>query len=484
MDVDIARTKCSHAYIAKTKWSNIGNIANKVVKYKEIEMNDNKHLFSNRKLLLLLIPIIAEQFLNSLMGMADSMMVSNVGAAALSGVSLVDSINNLVVQAFNALATGGVIICSTYVGQKDMKRANEAASQVVLVSAFISVFVMFICLFFRNPLLKLVFGQIEPDVMTSASIYFLLTILSYPGIALAAAGSALFRAQSNTRLPMNVAIVSNILNVAGNAVLIWGFGLGVYGAAIATLSSRLFSAIVLMGLLRRKNQDIFVRMYHKIRPDFPKIHRILAMGIPNGIENSMFQFGKLAIQSSVSTLGTMAIAAQSMTNIFENVNGVAGIGVGIGLMTIVGQCLGAGRKDEAVYYTKKMIGWGYIAILTSCLFTYAIARPVTVLAGMEPESARLCIYMLGWITIAKPILWSLSFITPYAMRAAGDVKFSMIVATLTMWLCRVTLATYLIRVVGMGAMGVWIGMFADWAIRGIIFTFRFRSGKWIHKVTE
>ncbi|MCR5557874.1 MAG: MATE family efflux transporter [Butyrivibrio sp.] len=445
---------------------------------------NNNHMFSNRKLLLLLIPIIAEQFLNSLMGMADSMMVSNVGAAALSGVSLVDSINNLVVQAFNAMATGGVIICSTYFGQKDIKRANESARQVVLVSAFISFLLMFVCLIFRDQLLRTIFGSIDADVMQAASIYFFLTIISYPGISLAAAGSAIFRAQSNTKLPMNVAIVSNILNVAGNAILIYGFGMGVYGAAIATMASRIFSAVVLLTLLRRDKYEINIREYHRIRPDFGKIRRILAMGIPNGIENSMFQFGKLAIQSSVSLLGTAAIAAQSMTNIFENVNGVAGIGVGIGLMTIVGQCLGAGRKDEAIYYTKKMIVWGYIAILSSCLFTYAIARPVTILAGMQEESARLCIYMLGWITIAKPLLWSPSFVIPYALRAAGDVKFSMIIATLTMWLCRVTLATFLIRVVGLGAMGVWIGMFADWAIRGVIFTFRFRSRKWIHRVID
>ncbi len=443
---------------------------------------NNNHMFSNRKLLLLLIPIIAEQFLNSLMGMADSMMVSNVGAAALSGVSLVDSINNLVVQAFNAMATGGVIICSTYIGQKDIKRASEAARQVILVSTFISVLLMIFGLIFRMPLLKLIFGTVEADVMEAAGVYFFLTILSYPGVALAAAGSAIFRAQANTRLPMNVAIVSNILNVTGNAILIWGFGLGVYGAALATMLSRIFSAVVLLIFLRNKDLEISIRDYLSIRPDKDKIHRVLAMGIPNGIENSMFQFGKLAIQSSVSILGTTAIAAQSMTNIFENVNGVAGIGVGIGLMTIVGQCLGAGRKDEAVYYTKKMILWGYIAILSSCLFAYAIARPVTYLAGMTPESASLCIYMLGWITIAKPILWSPSFVIPYALRAAGDVKFSMIVATLTMWLCRVTLATFLIRVVGVGAIGVWIGMFADWAIRGVIFTIRFRRGNWIHKV--
>ena len=444
----------------------------------------NDHIISNRKMLLLLIPIIAEQFLTSLMGMADSMMVSNVGAAALSGVSLVDSINILVVQAFNAMATGGVIICSTYIGQGDKKRANESARQVLLVSTVMAVTLMILGLIFRVRLLRLVFGQVDPDVMSAANIYFLLTIISYPGVSIAAAGSAIFRSQDNTKLPMNVAIVSNILNVAGNAVLIYGFKMGVTGAAIATLASRIFSAVVLMVLLRRDKYEISVRDYFKIRPDADKIKRILSMGIPNGIENSMFQFGKLAIQSSVSTLGTVAIAAQAMTNILENVNGVAGIGVGIGLMTIVGHCLGAGRKDEAIYYTKKMVGWGYIAILLSCLLVYAIAFPVTSLAGMTKESASLCIYMLGWITIVKPILWAPSFVTPYAMRAAGDVKFSMLIATLTMWLCRVSMAVYLIRVAHIGAMGVWIGMFCDWGIRGIIFTWRFKSRKWIHKVVE
>ncbi len=208
------------------------------------------------------------------------------------------------------------------------------------------------------------------------------------------------------------------------------------------------------------------------------------MGVPNGIENSMFQFGKLAIQSSVSTLGTIAIAAQAMTNIFENVNGVAGIGVGIGLMTVTGQCLGAGRKEETIYYVKKLVVWAYIAILSSCLLTYAIAGPVTKLAGMEEESAKLCLYMLGWITVIKPVFWPLSFALPYGLRAAGDVRFSMLISTATMWLCRVTLATFLIRVLGFGPMGVWIGMFADWGIRAVIFSFRFAGGKWIHKVVE
>ena len=428
----------------------------------------------------MMLPIIAEQLLNALMGMADSMMVSNVGSAALSGVSLVDSINNLVVQAFNAMATGGVIVCSNFIGQKNTKKAEEAARQLIFISAVISVLLMLVCLIFRLSLLKAVFGSVDAQVMDSAEIYFFMTALSYPGVSLAAAGSAVYRAQGNTRLPMLVAVVSNSINIAGNAILIWGFGLGVFGAAAATAFSRIFSAVVLLLLLRRKNQKISVRNYLSYRPDGKNISRILSLGVPNGIENSMFQFGKLAIQSSVSTLGTAAVAAQAMTNIMENVNGIAGVAIGTGLMTVVGQCIGAGRKDEAVYYVKKMILWAYIAILVSCLFVYGICRPVTSLAGMEEESAKLCIFMLGWITIVKPLLWSPSFVIAYGMRAAADVKFSMIVSSCTMWLCRVSLATILIRFMGFGTMGVWIGMFADWGIRAIIFLIRFKSGKWIH----
>ncbi|MCR4588606.1 MAG: MATE family efflux transporter [Lachnospiraceae bacterium] len=442
-----------------------------------------EHIFTDKQLLLLLLPIVAEQLLNSFMGMADSMMVSNIGAEALSAVSLVDSINNLVVQAFSALATGGVIICSNYIGQKNYKNAKIAARQLIMVAAAISLGLMLLCLVFRMPLLHLIFGDVEEGVMTAAGIYFFYTLLSYPGVALTGAGAAIYRAQGNTRTPMWVAIISNVVNVGGNALLIWGFHLGVMGAAIATMFSRFFNAAVLLILLHNKDQMLSIRDYASFRPDRQKIHSILSMGIPNGIENSMFQFGKLAIQSTVSTLGTAAIAAQAMTNIFENVNGIGGVGVGIGLMTIVGQCLGAGRKDEAIYYTKKLFRWGQVVILLSCLGAYAIARPVAFLAGMDPDSGRLFVYMLGWITIVKPILWAPSFITAYGMRAAGDVRFSMIVSTCTMWLCRVTLSIFLCRFMGFGPMGVWIGMFSDWGIRGIIFSIRFVRRKWLeHKV--
>ena len=448
-------------------------------------MEQQQHMFSNRMICSLLIPVVLEQLLNSIMGTADTMMVSNVGSAAISAVSLVDSINVLVIQAFSALAAGGAIICAQYIGQRNKEKANESARQVLFIITAISVAVSLICLVFQKPLLRLIFGSVEPAVMRASEIYFFYTALSFPFIAAYDSAASIFRAQDNTKGPMIISMISNVMNIAGNAVMIWGFHMGVAGAALSTLISRIFCAVVVIIQLRKEKegQEIVVRDYFEIRPDWSMIRRILGLGIPSGIENSMFQLGKLAIQSTVSTLGTTAIAAQAMTNILENLNGIAAIGVGVGLMTIVGQCLGAGRQDEAVYYIKKLCVIAEVIIIISCLGVFALTKPVTILGGMEKESADMCFHMMMWITIVKPLVWIMAFIPGYGLRAAGDVKFSMIVSCCTMWACRFCLCVFLIRVMGFGPMGVWIGMFADWTLRGIIFTWRFHSRKWLqHKV--
>ena len=433
----------------------------------------------------LLIPVVLEQLLNSIMGTADTMMVSNVGSAAISAVSLVDSINVLVIQAFSALAAGGAIVCAQYIGQRNKEKANESARQVLFIITAISVAVSLFCLVFQKPLLRVIFGSVEEKVMRASEIYFFYTALSFPFIAAYDSAASIFRAQDNTRGPMTISMISNVMNIAGNAIMIWAFHMGVAGAALSTLISRIFCAVVVLIQLRkeREGQEIVVRDYFKIRPNWSMIKRILGIGIPSGVENSMFQLGKLAIQSTVSTLGTAAIAAQAMTNILENLNGIAAIGVGVGLMTIVGQCLGAGRKDEAVYYIKKLCVIAEIVVLTSCLIVFALTKPVTILGGMEKESADMCFHMVMWITIMKPLVWTMAFVPGYGLRAAGDVKFSMITSCCTMWACRFCLCVFLIRVMGFGPMGVWIGMFADWTVRSIIFTWRFHSRKWLqHKV--
>ena len=417
-------------------------------------------LYPTKAMIALLVPIVIEQLLNSFMGMVDTMMVSNVGSEAISAVSLVDSINNLVIQVFSAMATGAAIICSQYLGNRDENGCNRAARQVVLTVLTISLSIMVLGLCFRKPLLQLTFGQIEPGVMEKAQVYFLITVLSYPFLALFNAGSAFFRAGGNSRFPMQVSVVCNLLNIAGNAVLIFGFQMGVAGAALSTLFSRALSAIVIFYYLRKPRQVVVVK--------------------PAGIENGMFQFGKLAIQSTVSTMGTVAIAAQAMANILEMVNGIFGVGVGIGLMTMVGQAIGAGRREEAKFYVVRCTQIGLVGILVSCLLVLAATKPILWIAGMEAESAAMCFDMVVAITIAKPLFWTFSFIPAYGMRAAGDVKFSMITSTITMWCLRVALCIFLVRQYHMGPMAVWYGMFADWAVRGVIFFIRFKSGKWLH----
>ena len=385
-------------------------------------------MFSNKMIAGILIPVVLEQLLNSIMGTADTMMVSNIGSAAISAVSLVDSINILVIQAFSALAAGGAIVCSQYIGQQNKKMANESARQVLFIITAISIAVSVLCLGFKKPLLRLIFGSVEADVMRASETYFFYTAISFPFIAAYDSAASIFRAQENTKGPMLISMISNAMNIVGNAIM---------------------------------------------------IRRILGIGIPSGVENSMFQLGKLAIQSTVSTLGTTAIAAQAMTNILENLNGMAAIGIGVGLMTIVGQCMGADRKDEAVYYIKKLSVIAEVAIIVSCLLVFALTGPVTVLGGMEPASAKMCFHMVIWITIVKPIVWTLAFVPAYGLRAAGDVKFSMITSCLVMWLCRFCLCVILIRFLGFGPMGVWIGMFADWTVRAVIFTWRFHSRRWL-----
>ena len=296
-------------------------------------------MFSNRDLRKLLIPLIIEQLLTSFIGTVDTMMVSNLGSAAVSGVALVDSINKLVIFLFTALATGGTIVCSQYIGRRDSKNANSAARQVLLSAFVLSLVIGVIFFVFRGGLLRLIFGQVEPAVMASAEAYFRVTIFGYPFVALFGACAALFRAAGNSKLPMKVSVFANLINISGNALLMFVFKMGVVGAGTATLTANAFSAIVLLVLLRRERESFQIGSYAAIRPNFHMIWLVLCIGIPSGIENAMFQFGKLMVQSTVSTLGTTAIAANAIVAAIELMTSMPSQAVATGLMTVVGQCM-------------------------------------------------------------------------------------------------------------------------------------------------
>ena len=438
-------------------------------------------MFSRKQIWTLLIPLMIEQVLSSLMGTVDTMMVSNAGAAAVSAVSLVDTLNVLLIYLFSAMATGGAIICAQYLGRRDAAQANETGRQLLLTVGAISSGLMLVCIALRGPLLRLIIGAVEPLVMENALNYMLITALSYPFIALYNAGAALFRVDGNSRLPMAISLSSNVVNIVGNAALIFGLKMGVVGAALSTLASRAFCAVAVLAFLRQPHQSIVVRDYRKIRPQWRRIGNILGIGLPTGIENGLFQVGKLAIQSTVSMLGTTAIAAHAMVCALEGFMSHAQVGIGLGLMTIVGQCMGAGRVDEAKKYILRLTGYSQIATMVVSALVAALAQPIALLSGMEAEAAAMMKEMLYILCIFKPLTWTLSFIPAYGFRAAGDVRFPMILSTITMFGCRVVIAIVLMRCFGFGPIAVWIGMFVDWAVRGIVFSFRFFSMRWATK---
>jgi putative MATE family efflux protein len=363
-------------------------------------------------------------------------------------------------------------------GHKDKQDSDAAGRQVLLSSFALSVLVMLFCLCCYKWLLKIIFGHVEQDVMDSAITYFYITIFSYPFLALFGASAALYRAGGNSRLPMIISVSSNVLNIIGNALLIFVFHLGVAGAAISTLVSQAAAAVAILICQTRPGQTIEVGNLIKIRPNFHMIWLVLCIGIPTGIENAMFQFGKLVVQSTVSTLGTTAIASNAVVVVLELLTSTPSMAIGLGLMTVVGQCVGAGKLDEARYYTKKLTIWSFVVLFVVNWLIYFITPAVTSIAGMEADAAAMTVRVMLIISIVKPFTWPLAFTPCNGTRAAGDVKFTMIVSTITMWILRVGLATVLCRCLGVGLEGIWCGYFADWTMRSVLFTIRFHGEKW------
>ena len=431
-----------------------------------------------KKLIVFALPLILSGCLQLLFNAADIIVVGRfTGNQALAAVGSTSALINLLVNMFIGISVGANVVLGKSIGARDEENTSKAVHTAIFIAVFGGFLMVFVGFFFAKPLLELMATPI--DVIDLSSLYMRIYFAGMPFFMVYNFGAAILRSIGDTKRPLYFLMVSGIINVLFNLCFVIVFHMGVAGAAISTLVSRIFCAVVVLIQLRKDRQPIVVRDYLKIRPDWAMIRRILGIGIPSGVENSMFQLGKLAIQSTVSTLGTTAIAAQAMTNILENLNGMAAIGIGVGLMTIVGQCMGADRKDEAVYYIKKLSVIAEVAIIVSCLLVFALTGPVTVLGGMEPASAKMCFHMVIWITIVKPIVWTLAFVPAYGLRAAGDVKFSMAASCITMWLCRFCLCVILIRFLKFGTMGVWIGMFADWTVRAVIFTWRFHSRRWL-----
>ncbi|MBR6535116.1 MAG: MATE family efflux transporter [Clostridia bacterium] len=426
----------------------------------------------------LLLPLVIEQFLAVTIGLADTIMVSSNGDAAISGVSLVDQINVLLIQVFAALATGGAIVVSQYVGRNEKENARAAAKQLFLITTLAACVIMALCLCFCPYILRMIFGAVEDSVMQNCKTYFYMSVISYPFLALYNSGAAMFRSMGKSRITMYISIVMNTINVAGNAIFIFGFGMSVFGAALATLISRATGAVIITTMAHNKNNPIYVD-FKSLRLKFSLIKRILYVGVPNGIENGMFQIGKLMVSRIIADLGTAAIAANSVSGTVAMVSNIPGSAIGLGLVTIVGQAMGAGLPKTAEKYSKKLLGLTYLLtnILNILIFVLA-PFVIAMYSELSPEATKDALRIVRVFCIVSSVTWPLAFTLPNSLRAAGDVRFTLVVSMSSMWLCRVALCYLLCYTFNMGLDGVWYAMYADWMFRIIFFVTRFAKGKW------
>ena len=431
-------------------------------------------MFTNEDLKKLLWPLIVEQILAVLVGMVDVVMVAAVGEVAVSGVSLVDSISILIIQLLSALATGGAVVAAQYIGRKDTGNACRAAGQLLFVTVLVSLAVTAAALVGNRPLLMVIFGHVEQDVMDNAVIYFFLCALSYPFLAVYNSCAALYRAMGNSRISMKVSIVMNLINAVGNAFCVFVLHMGVAGVGIPTLVSRAFAAVTMLILIQRQDNVIRLTDVRQLKPEGKMIRRILAVGIPNGLENSIFQVGKLTLQSLVSSLGTAALAGYAVANNLATIAYLPGNALGLGLITIAGQCVGAGEYRQARDYTRKLLILNYILAGVICVFMFAGQGALVSIYGLSEESGQIAKEMIAAHCFAMAV-WPLAFTLPYTLRASFDARFTMIISIFSMWVFRIGFAYLFVLLFGFGVLGIWYGMFIDWIFRAAVFVWRFKS---------
>lgn len=437
-------------------------------------------MFTNQDLKRLIFPLIVEQVLAVTIGMADTIMVSGCGEAAVSGIALVDVINVLLINIFSALATGGAVVASQYLGKQEPENACTAAKQLIYVTLSFSLVIMVLCLTLRDFFLANIFGNIDSQVMESAQIYFAISAYSYPFLALYNAGAALFRSMGNSRVSMFTSLLMNMANIGGNALLIFGFGMGVRGAAIASLASRMLGCVIMLLLLRHRENPIHIEhlLTLEIRPAM--VRSILSVGIPTGLENGIFQIGKVLVQGLIVSLGTTAIAANAISNNIASMEVIPGAAIGLALITVVGQCVGAQDYVQARNYTIKLMKITYLSMIGLNAAILIFCHPIVSVYRMSEQTTAVALQLLIIHGVGAMIIWPLSFTLPNALRAAGDAKFTMTVSIISMWTCRIGLS-YLFVTMGWGVPGVWFAMIADWAVRTTAFVLRFCGTRWQHK---
>ena len=437
-----------------------------------------ERLFTNQQLLALLWPLIIEQALGVLVGMADTVMVSSVGEAAISGVSLVDMINQLIITVFGALATGGAVVTSQHLGAKRPEEAARSAGQLVGLSGILGMTVAVFCLVTRTAQLRLFFGTISEDVMQACLTYFTITALSFPFLALYNAGAAIFRSTGNSAVSMKVSVLVNAINFCGNALCVFVLRMGVAGVAVPTLVSRAVGAVIILSLAARRDYALCITPRTVTRLEGRTVKGILYIGIPSAFENSLFQLGRVLVVSMISLFGTVHISANAVANNLDAVGCIVGNAMGLAMITVVGRCVGAQDFEQTKHYTKKLLLWDYIAQGTVNLLVLFFLNRILGMYTLSPETRALSWTLVMIHNGVAILLWPAGFVLPNALRAANDVRFTMLTSILSMIVWRMGLSWVLCVNMGMGAVGVWLAMVVDWICRVTCFVIRFASGAW------
>lgn len=438
-------------------------------------------LFSRDDLKKLYIPILIEILLTVSVGVADTMMVSQAGETAVSGVSCFNTIQNFLIALFSAFATGGSVVVGQILGMKNIDRAKNAVKDLMYLTILVSVLLSIVFIVLKEPLLRLIYGESEEAVITAALDYAAPILISLPFLASQSSLNAILRVQGKTKTTMWTSIIANVINVVGNAVFILVFHMGALGVGIATLISRIVSAMILFIASRSKKLQAPFEKILQIRHKGNMMGTIFSIALPSGLENSIFQLGKIVMIATIAQCGTSSMAAFSVLDNIGTFSNITGQAAGQTLMVVGGYAAGAGRFDESRRLTKVFmeIAYGTMALLAVVLFIFL--KPIISIYSFSPETAKLAYRILSEYMVWSTLVWPLSFSFPNTLKSAGDVKFTMIVAILSMWIFRVFLARVLGIYLGFGIVGVMWGMYIDWVVRSIAFVIRYRSGVWTEK---
>ena len=440
---------------------------------------EKKKLFSNADLLRLFLPLTIEQGLEYTVGIAASMMVAQVGEAAVSGVSLVEFVMALIISIFAALAAGGSVVIGQYLGMKNIRNAKRASNQLVKIVVIVAVVVTLVLYLCKPFILDGLFGAISKSVEESASKYFSIVVLSVPFLALYNAVAAVFRTMGNAKLPMKIMLIMNVLNIMGNALLVGVFDMGVLGVAIPTLLSRTLAAVIILYFAMKKDFELRISNPFMEKIDTNMIKKVLSIGAPFGFENGMFHLGRLVVLSIVSMFGTASIAANSVSGNIVMFEVLPGMAINLGLSVIISRCVGAGDFEQAKYYEKKVRKIIHISFLISSVLIIA-SMPFILKIYNLSEAANKMTWIIVFVhALVMIVIWPSAYMLPIVFRGAADAKFPMIVSIFAMLIFRISFSYLFAVVLNMGMLGTWAAMFVDWLVKAVIFEWYYRKDKWI-----